>query len=242
MTAIFAKGLSKYYGEIKALCGLDLEVRRGELFSLLGLNGAGKSTAIKLLTCLTEPSGGDALVLGKSVTREAESVKRKIGVSPQETALAEGLSVRENLAMMAGVFGLSKGEGRERIESLARRLSLDAVLDRRAGKLSGGWKRRVSIAMALVGDPEVLFLDEPTLGLDVLARRELWKVISDIRGKCTVLLTTHYMEEAESLSDRVGILDGGRMLAVGTPSELMASCNAKSLEEAFVRLVGGDRR
>ncbi len=241
MDAILTRELSKRYGSVTALDSVTLSVRRGELYTLLGLNGAGKTTLVKLLTCLAEPSEGDALVLGKSVREQATAVKRLIGVSPQETALAPSLSVRENLSMLAGIFGLSRSERRGRVDALADKLSLGAVLDRRAGKLSGGWQRRVSIAMALVGDPSVLFLDEPTLGLDVLARRELWDVIASLHGVCTVLLTTHYMEEAEALSDRVGILDRGRLLSVGTPRELMEKTETESLEGAFLRIVRGKR-
>ena len=241
MDVILTRELSKRYGSVTALDSVTLSVRRGELYTLLGLNGAGKTTLVKLLTCLAEPSEGDALVLGKSVREQATAVKRLIGVSPQETALAPSLSVRENLSMLAGIFGLSRSERRGRVDALADKLSLGAVLDRRAGKLSGGWQRRVSIAMALVGDPSVLFLDEPTLGLDVLARRELWDVIASLHGVCTVLLTTHYMEEAEALSDRVGILDRGRLLSVGTPRELMEKTETESLEGAFLRIVRGER-
>ena len=239
MDAIVTRGLSKRYGNVTALEPLDLSVRAGELFTLLGLNGAGKSTLIKLLCCLSKPSEGDALLFGKSIAYET-AVKRLIGVSPQETALAPSLSVRENLLMLAGIYGLSRKARQERLDALVRRFSLEGVLDRRAGRLSGGWQRRVSIAMALVGEPSVLFLDEPTLGLDVLARRELWGVISELRGSCTVLLTTHYMEEAEALSDRVGILDRGRLLSVGTPRELAEKTETDSLEAAFLRIVRGE--
>lgn len=239
MDAIVTRGLSKRYGSVTALETLDLSVQAGELFTLLGLNGAGKSTLIRLLCCLSRPSEGDALLLGRSIVRETE-VKRLIGVSPQETALAPSLSVRENLLMLAGIYGLSLRSRQERLDALVRRFSLEGVLDRRAGRLSGGWQRRVSIAMALVGEPSVLFLDEPTLGLDVLARRELWGVISELRGSCTVLLTTHYMEEAEELSDRVGILDRGRLLSVGTPLELTEKTETDSLEAAFLRIVRGE--
>ena len=239
MDAIVTRGLSKRYGSVTALEPLDLSVRAGELFTLLGLNGAGKSTLIKLLCCLSKPSEGDALLFGRSIAYET-AVKRLIGVSPQETALAPSLSVRENLLMLAGIYGLSRKARQERLDALVRRFSLEGVLDRRAGRLSGGWQRRVSIAMALVGEPSVLFLDEPTLGLDVLARRELWGVISELRGSCTVLLTTHYMEEAEELSDRVGILDRGRLLSVGTPLELTEKTETDSLEAAFLRIVRGE--
>ncbi len=238
MDAILTRGLSKHYGEVKALCGLDLTVEEGEIYTLLGLNGAGKTTTMKVLSCLTRPSGGEAFVFGKNLLTESEAVRSMIAISPQESALAPNLSVKENLLMMCGIYGLTKEKANERVENLTECFSLRDVLKRRAGKLSGGYRRRVSIAMALVGEPALLFLDEPTLGLDVLARRELWGIIRSLRGKSTVLLTTHYMEEAEALSDRVGILDKGKMLAVGTPGELKARCGSASLEEAFVMLAG----
>lgn len=204
MNAIEIQGLTKRYGPITAVDGLDLTVRQGELFALLGVNGAGKTTTIKMLSCLTRPDSGDARLLGRSVVTDTAAVKNCIGVSPQETAVAPNLTARENLLLMCGVHGLPRQESLARVEELARTLGLEPVLARRAGKLSGGWQRRLSIAMALVARPEILFLDEPTLGLDVLARAELWDVIRALKGRITVILTTHYMEEAEALSDRVG--------------------------------------
>ncbi len=220
MNAIEIQGLTKRYGPITAVDGLDLTVRQGELFALLGVNGAGKTTTIKMLSCLTRPDSGDARLLGRSVVTDTAAVKNCIGVSPQETAVAPNLSARENLLLMCGVHGLPRQESLARVEELARTLGLEPVLARRAGKLSGGWQRRLSIAMALVARPEILFLDEPTLGLDVLARAELWDVIRALKGRITVILTTHYMEEAEALSDRVGVMKDGRLLALGTPEEL----------------------
>lgn len=238
MDAVRTVNLRKCYGRVVALDGLDLTVRRGELFSLLGLNGAGKSTLIKILTCLARPSEGEAFVLGRSVA-DAAALKPQIGISPQETALAPSLTVRENLHLLAGAYGLSGVRRRERLDGIIERFSLGEVLSRRAGRLSGGWQRRVSLALALVGSPSLLMLDEPTLGLDVLARRELWEILTSLRGEMTILLTTHYMEEAEALSDRVGILSQGRLLAVGTPHELIEETETERLEDAFVRLAEG---
>ena len=237
MTAIKTQGLTKRYKALAAVDSLQLEIKQGELFALLGVNGAGKTTAIKMLSCLTAPTAGDALVGGYSIVKEPEQVKRLIGVSPQETAVAPNLSVKENLELMGGIHGFSKEKTQEKINKLTRQFSLDSVLPRKAGKLSGGWQRRVSIAMALMGEPQILFLDEPTLGLDVIARRELWDVIRALKGKVTVILTTHYMEEAESLSDRIGIMKSGHLLVVGTADELMERAGTSDFESAFVSIV-----
>ena len=204
MEAIKTVGLTKKYKNLTAVDGLDLSVERGELFSLLGVNGAGKTTTIKMLSCLTKPTGGDAFLLGRSIVRDAAEVKNIIGVSPQETAVAPGLTVKENLALMCGVHGFSREKRQRKLEELTERFDLAEVLGRKAGKLSGGWQRRLSIAMALISEPEILFLDEPTLGLDVLARSDLWDIIRSMKGRITMILTTHYMEEAEALSDRIG--------------------------------------
>jgi len=229
--------LVKQYKHLTAVDNLHLEIRQGELFSLLGVNGAGKTTTIKMLTCLTKPSGGDALVGGYSITKEPEAVKRLIGVSPQETAVAPNLSVKENLELICGIHGFSKEKTKRRIEELSAQFTLDTVLKRKAGKLSGGWQRRVSIAMALISEPQILFLDEPTLGLDVIARHELWEMICSLKGKITIILTTHYMEEAEALSDRIGIMKNGHLLATGTAEELKELAGAKDFETAFVSIV-----
>ncbi len=241
MEAIKTIGLVKRYGDVIAVDGLNLEIRRGELFALLGVNGAGKTTTIKVLSCLTRPTEGDAFVCGHSVTKESEKVKRLIGVSPQETATAPGLSVRENLELMCGIYGFPRERTRDRIGEMVERFSLSSVLDRKAGRLSGGWQRRLSIAMALICEPEILFLDEPTLGLDVIARHELWELIRAIKGNATIILTTHYMEEAESLSDRIGVMKDGRLLALGTSEELTARAGADDFETAFVSIVKEER-
>ena len=240
MVAIRTKGLTKRYKNIVAVDGLDLEIYQGELFSLLGVNGAGKTTAIKMLSCITRPTAGDAFVGGYSVVKESNQVKRCIGVSPQETAVAPNLSVKENLELICGIYGFSKEKTKEKIVELTEQFSLNTVLRRKAGKLSGGWQRRVSIAMALICEPEILFLDEPTLGLDVLARYDLWEVIRSLKGNVTIVLTTHYMEEAETLSDRIGIMKNGKLLAVGTTTALKEKANADSVEAAFVSIVRGE--
>ncbi len=229
--------LVKQYKNLTAVDKLNLEIQKGELFSLLGVNGAGKTTTIKMLTCLTKPTGGDAFVGGYSVTKQSEQVKQLIGVSPQETAVAPNLSVKENLELICGIHGLSKEKTRRRIEELSEQFALEAVLKRKAGKLSGGWQRRVSIAMALISEPQILFLDEPTLCLDVIARHELWDMICSLKGKVTIILTTHYMEEAEALSDRIGIMKSGRLLAAGTVEELKSKAGTNDFESAFVSLV-----
>ncbi len=237
MQAIKIKKLVKKYHQLTAVDPLTLEIQPGELFALLGVNGAGKTTVIKMLSCLTKPTDGDALVGGCSITKEPEQVKRLIGVSPQETAVAPNLSVKENLELICGIHGFPREKTEAKIRELARQLTLGDVLQRKAGKLSGGWQRRVSIAMALISEPQVLFLDEPTLGLDVIARHDLWEVIRLLKGRVTIVLTTHYMEEAESLSDRIGIMKSGRLLAVGTVEELNRQAAASDFETAFVSIV-----
>ena len=237
MQAIYTSGLSKQYKTLTAVDRLHLEVQQGELFSLLGVNGAGKTTTIKMLTCLTQPSEGEAFVGGYSITKEPEQVKHLIGVSPQETAIAPNLSVKENLELICGIHGFSREKTKAKLQDLSDTFSLECVLLRKAGKLSGGWQRRVSIAMALISEPQILFLDEPTLGLDVIARHELWDVIRGLKGKITIILTTHYMEEAAALSDRIGIMKDGRLLAAGTVAELNDQAGTNNFEAAFISIV-----
>lgn len=229
--------LTKRYPNVIAVDCLNLTIMSGELFTLLGLNGAGKTTTIKMLSCLTRPTDGDARVGGHSVVDHPAAVKRLIAVSPQETAVAPLLTVRENLVLMCGIHGYSKVQTAEKVTALTQLFDLQSVLNRKAATLSGGWQRRVSIAMALVSDPSVLFLDEPTLGLDVIARGELWDIIRGLKGQVTVVLTTHYMEEAAALSDRIGVMQDGRLRAVGTVDELRARTQTNTLEEAFIRIV-----
>ncbi len=237
MNAIEIRHLTKRFGAVTAVRDLSLSVREGELFSLLGLNGAGKSTTIKILSGLLEPDAGETLLEGISVQKDPRTVKALLAVSPQETAVAPNLTARENLRFVCGIHGLPSPAAEAKTAELTRQLGLDPVLDRRAGKLSGGYQRRLSIAMALISEPRILFLDEPTLGLDVVARRELWDVIRGLHGKITILLTTHYMEEAQALSDRVGILAGGQLRALGTVRALLEETAAPTLEEAFLNLV-----
>lgn len=239
MEAIKIEGLTKKYRDVVAVDNLNLIIKEGELFSILGVNGAGKTTTIKMLSCLTAPTEGDAYMLGKSICREPSAVKTFIAVSPQETAIAPMLTAKENLELICGVYGFSKDKSEERIKELTSLLGLDGVLGRRAGKLSGGWQRRLSIAMALVSEPKILFLDEPTLGLDVIARSELWDIIRALRGSVTVILTTHYMEEAEALSDRIAIMKDGRLLVCDTADEIKRAAETDSFEEAFIRTVKG---
>ena len=237
MYAIQIDDLVKRYRDITAVDRLRLEIRQGELFALLGVNGAGKTTAIKMLTCLAKPTAGDATVGGYSIRTQPERVKGLIGVSPQETAIAPNLTVAENLKLICGIHGFGRQKTTEKIQILSRQFALQPVLGRKAGKLSGGWQRRVSIAMALISEPQILFLDEPTLGLDVIARQELWDIIRALKGRVTIVLTTHYMEEAAALSDRIGIMQNGRLLACGTVDELMAKAGTDHFETAFVTIV-----
>ena len=230
----------KKYKNITAVDNLDLEIQEGELFSLLGVNGAGKTTTIKMLTGLTKPTEGEASVGGYHVVKELDEVKKRIGVSPQETAVAPNLSVEENLELICGIHGFSKEKTKTRIKELSEQFDLEDIMKRKAGKLSGGWQRRVSIAMALISEPQILFLDEPTLGLDVIARHELWETIRSLKGKITIIMTTHYMEEAEKLSDRIGIMKSGKLLAVGTVEELNEKAGSRDFETTFVSIVKGE--
>ena len=237
MDAIRTIELTKKYKDLTAVDGLNLTVRQGELLSLLGVNGAGKTTTIKMLTGLTRPTSGDAFLNGKSILTDSAAVKTMIAVSPQETAVAPNLTDRENLELMAGVHGFQKSEAKDKVTELCGCFGLGEIANKRAGKLSGGWQRWLSIAMALIGNPQILFLDEPTLGLDVLARSDLWEQICALKGKMTVILTTHYMEEAEALSDRVAIMKSGRLLLTGAPAEIKSRAGTDKFDEAFVRIV-----
>ena len=239
MYSIETSQLTKRYKDVTAVDGLDMKVLDGEIFSLLGVNGAGKTTAIRMLSSLTQPTSGTARVGGHDLINDSEEIKKIIAISPQETAVAPGLSVKENLELIAGLFGFTREQRDEKIRELSETFGLSSVLGKRAGKLSGGWQRRLSIAMALISEPKILFLDEPTLGLDVIARSELWEVIRSLKGKATVILTTHYMEEAEALSDRIGIMKDGKLLTVGTAREIMDMTGKDRFEDAFVSVVRG---
>jgi ABC-2 type transport system ATP-binding protein len=239
MDAIRIEDLTKKYKDVVAVDNLSLSVQKGELFSLLGVNGAGKTTTIKMLSCLTQPTSGDAFINGKSICKDTAAVKSLIAVSPQETAVAPGLSVRENLELMCGVHGFTKEKQKVKISELTELLGLESVSKKKAGKLSGGWQRRLSIAMALISEPEILFLDEPTLGLDVLARSDLWDLIRSLKGKVTIILTTHYMEEAESLSDRIAIMKDGKLLICDTADKIKEREGTDNFEQAFICIVKG---
>ena len=236
MQAIKTVQLTKKYKDVTAVDGLDLTARQGELFALLGVNGAGKTTTIKMLTCLTKPDSGNAFVNGNSIVTDVAAVKSIIGVSPQETAVAPNLSVRENLELMCGVHGFTKEKMHAKTKELSEQFDLTAILSKRADKLSGGWQRRLSIAMALISEPQILFLDEPTLGLDVLARSDLWDTIRTLKGKTPII------EEAEALADRIGIMKDGKLLALGTAEALKAKAGTEKFEDAFVAIVKGSKK
>lgn len=234
MNAIETKRLTKCFRSITAVDALELSVGSGEFFALLGQNGAGKTTAIRMLSGLLAPTGGDAFLMGNSILTASEAAKACCNLSPQETAVAENLTVKENLMLIARLYGAEKAEADEAAEALLVQMGLKERASSRAKTLSGGMKRRLSIAMALITKPQVLFLDEPTLGLDVRARRELWKMIAALKGKMTLVLTTHYLEEAQALSDRIGIMNKGHLVAVGTAKELCAAAGTDTFEDAFL--------
>lgn len=237
MDAIRIEGLTKKYRDVVAVDNLTLSIHKGELFSLLGVNGAGKTTTIKMLSCLTKATSGDALLNGKSIIKDTAEVKSIIAISPQETAVATGLTVRENLDLICGIYRFTSTRKNEKIAEFTQLLGLENVIDKKAGRLSGGYQRRLSIAMALISEPEILFLDEPTLGLDVIARSDLWDIIRSLKGKITVILTTHYMEEAEALSDRIGIMKNGKLLICDTADKIKETANTDNFEQAFIRIV-----
>ena len=236
MNALELKNLRKQFGSKVAVDDISMIAKEGIILSILGVNGAGKTTTIRMLTGLTKPTSGDAYVFGKSILTELSEVKKMGNISPQETAIAPNLTVKENLEFISGIYGMG-AEGKAAIEEVTKQFKLDEILKVKAKTLSGGWQRKVSIAMALITKPKILFLDEPTLGLDVLARRDLWKTIETIKGKTTIVLTTHYMEEAEALSDEVAIMVDGKIKAIGTVEELKQKTETKTLEDAFVTIV-----
>lgn len=239
MNAIEIKELHKSFGDKEAVKGLNLDIGHHELFGLLGVNGAGKTTTIRMISCLLKPTSGDILVEGMSVMDNEAQVKKLINLSPQETTVAEGLTVKENLMLIAGLYGLTPDRAASNVERIIKDFSLEEIADDKAKTLSGGWQRRLSIAMALVTEPEILFLDEPTLGLDVIARRELWETIRKLKSTMTIVLTTHYLEEAEALCDRIAVMSKGKLMALGTAEELKAKAGCDSFEDAFVKLAEG---
>lgn len=230
------KELYKTYKETKAVNGISLNVEKGELFALLGLNGAGKTTTIKMLTGLIKPTSGDAFVDGHSIVNEIEAVKQITSISPQESAIAKNLTVEQNIIFMARIYGEDKETAIKKTEEVIKQCGLEEVRTRTAKKLSGGYQRRLSIAMAIVSEPEILFLDEPTLGLDVINRRSLWKTIEELKKVMTIILTTHYMEEVQALANHVAIISKGEIKAYGTVDELMKQTDSKTLEDAFIKL------
>lgn len=237
MLAIESKNLTKKFKEKTAVDSVDLKINKGELFALLGTNGAGKTTTIKMLSTLILPTEGAIKICGMDIARDRQKIREILNVSPQETAIALNLTVKENLEFMAGVYGIKEKE--KKINELIKMFKLEEVIKQKAKTLSGGWQRKVSIAISLINDPQILFLDEPTLGLDVIARKELWKIIEKLKGKITIILTTHYMEEAESLSDRIGIMAKGKLVEVGTAEELIKKTDAKDFEDAFIKIATG---
>lgn len=241
MIAISIKGLTKKYKDIIVVNNLTMNIKKGELFALLGFNGAGKTTTIRMLSGLTSPSSGDALVFDKSITHQMDMIKQELNISPQETAIAPNLTVFENLVFIAEVYGFTKEESRHKAEIMLERFNLTDRKNDKSKKLSGGLKRRLSIAMALITDPKIVFLDEPTLGLDIRARRELWHILNELRGKITIVLTTHYLEEVEALADQIAIIDKGVLQVVGSLAELKEQTKMDRLEDIFISFTEGDK-
>lgn len=235
MSGIAITGLTKKFKERTAVESLNLTIKQGEFFALLGTNGAGKTTTIKMLSCLLEPTSGDAVMMGNSLVKNSNAVKQIINVSPQETAVASKLSIKENLEVIAGIYGDNAREAAKKADEMLATFRLTDRAKDKAKSLSGGLQRKLSIAMALITNPQILFLDEPTLGLDVHARRDLWKTIRELKGKITIILTTHYLEEAEALADRIGIMTQGKMQIVGTAEEIMSATGTATFEDAFLR-------
>jgi ABC-2 type transport system ATP-binding protein len=237
METININHLRKEYKDIVAVDDLCLTIHEGEIFALLGVNGAGKTTTIKLLSCLTKPTSGDAFIYGHSIVEHPYDVKKMIDISMQETAIARNLTVKENLEFYTKIRCLPKTLAQERIDEIILHFDFTKVLSKRAKTLSGGWQRKLSIALAILSKPKVLFLDEPTLGLDVIARRELWKLIESLKQTMTIILTTHYMEEAEHLSSRIGIMKDGKLVAINTVEEMIQKTSSKTFEDAFISII-----
>lgn len=236
MNVIEIKNLVKKYGDKTAIKNISLDIKEGELFGLLGINGAGKTTLLKILSCISKADAGKISIYGRDIIKDKNDIKKIINISTQETAVAMNLTVRENLLFISGIYNSDKKADIKKADSIIEALSLSEVADKKAKVLSGGWQRRLSIAMALVNDPKILFLDEPTLGLDVLARRELWKFISKIKKNTTIILTTHYLEEAEALSDRIAIMVHGNIITSGTAQEIKNTAGTENFEEAFIKI------
>lgn len=237
--AIMIENLTKRFGEITAVDDLSLEIGWGELFGLLGPNGAGKTTVINILSTLLEPSDGVASVASHDVVYDADAIRKIIGVCPQEPAFYEHLTGRENIELFGDLHEVPRDVLKERVETMLKKIGMEEDADRRAGQYSGGMIRRVSTVMSLVSNPRVALLDEPTVAMDPVSRRAVWDFIRELKSNgMAIILTTHYMEEAEELCDRVGIIDQGKLIALGTPEELMKEHSAKNLEEVFIKLTG----
>ncbi len=240
MIAVQTINLSKKFKDIEAVSNLNLTIEENSIYALLGLNGAGKTTTIKMITGLLKPTNGEIIVEGNSISDNLNKIKEITSISPQESAFASNLTVYQNIMMMGEIYGMKKDECKKITQELIHNFSLEKYQNKRAKTLSGGYQRKLSLAMALVSNPKVLFLDEPTLGLDVISRRELWKLISSLKEKMTIVLTTHYMEEAEELASRIGIISNGKLIIEGRLDELLKKSNESNLENAFIKLVGGN--
>ncbi len=238
--AIEIIGLTKKYKDVVAVDNINLTIEDGQLFALLGVNGAGKSTTIKMLSTLLKPTSGTAKINGYDISDDAQEIKGIISISPQDTAIAPNLSVLENLYFMAGIYGIKRADAKQSVEKLVKLFRFESILNKKAKRLSGGWQRKLSIALAVLAQPKVLFLDEPTLGLDVLSRTQLWQFIKSLKGNIIIVLTTHYMEEAEELADMVGIMSGGKLIACDTCSNLIEKTKEDNFAKAFVKIVGGE--
>lgn len=230
--------LTKKYKDKLAVDNLNLEIKTGELFSLLGTNGAGKTTTIKMLSTLILPTSGEVEINNLDLVKDSSKIKEIINISPQEIAVASNLTVLENLYFMAGIYQIPNKE--DKIKELIKLFKLEEVLKQKAKTLSGGYQRKLSIAISLINNPKILFLDEPTLGLDVISRHDLWKIIELLKGKTTIILTTYYMEEAEALSDRIGIMNKGKLIELGTSKELIKKAKTKNFEDAFIKIIEED--
>lgn len=239
MNTIEIKNLTKNYKNRIAVNNLSLIVKEGEVLALLGQNGAGKTTTIKMLSCLTKPTEGDAILYGNSILKDSDEIKKIINISPQETAIAPNLSVKENMEFISEIYGFSKKETVKKVKDMLKFFGLTQRANDKAKTLSGGTQRKLSIALALISNPKILFLDEPTLGLDVRARRDLWESIEKFKENKTIILTTHYLEEAEHLADKIAIIDNGIMVAFGTLNELKKEYKKKNLEDLFLSITEG---
>lgn len=238
MDAIKVSNLTKQFKNVLAVNNISFNVKEGEIFGVLGLNGAGKTTTIKMMSGLTRPTSGNIKVFDYDIYKDINKIKSIIGISPQESAIANNLTVKENIELMASLYFKDKVKIKDNTERVINNLGLENYINRRAKTLSGGYKRRLSIAMALVTNPRILFLDEPTLGLDVINRHELWNVINNLKGKVTIILTSHYMEEISALVDDIAIMKNGKILMINNLENILKFTKTNSLEEAFIKIVG----